>query len=133
MSAGISSPSAAGACMVMALSWLSALLCSRGCPRGSIWPRSGNSPPRIVRLDGDRVRDHSVNVPLSIWRWWLLIAAQELDVPFRQLSASMLVALFFNNFAEQHRATSSVSATPRKRPVRRRSPRRSSWSIGRWG
>ncbi len=41
---------------------------------------------------------YALNVLLSIWRWWLLVDAQELDVPFRQLSASMLVALFFNNF-----------------------------------
>jgi uncharacterized membrane protein YbhN (UPF0104 family) len=41
---------------------------------------------------------YAANVLLSVWRWWLLVEAQELEVPFRQLSASMLVALFFNNF-----------------------------------
>lgn len=41
---------------------------------------------------------YALNVQLSVWRWWLLVEAQELDVPFRQLNASMLVALFFNNF-----------------------------------
>jgi glycosyltransferase 2 family protein len=41
---------------------------------------------------------YAFNVLLSIWRWWLLVEAQELDVSFKQLSASMLVALFFNNF-----------------------------------
>ena len=41
---------------------------------------------------------YAFNVLLSIWRWWLLVEAQELDVPFAQLTASMLVALFFNNF-----------------------------------
>jgi len=41
---------------------------------------------------------YALNVLLSVWRWWLLVEAQDLEIPFRQLSASMLVALFFNNF-----------------------------------
>jgi glycosyltransferase 2 family protein len=41
---------------------------------------------------------YAFNILLSVWRWRLLVDAQELDVPFRQLGASMLVALFFNNF-----------------------------------
>jgi uncharacterized membrane protein YbhN (UPF0104 family) len=41
---------------------------------------------------------YALNVLLSVWRWWLLVDAQALDVPFKQLTASMLVALFFNNF-----------------------------------
>jgi glycosyltransferase 2 family protein len=33
----------------------------------------------------------------SVWRWWLLLEAQNVDVPPRQLVSSYLVALFFNN------------------------------------
>jgi len=41
---------------------------------------------------------YAINVLLTVWRWWLLVEAQEVDVSFKQLNASMLVALFFNNF-----------------------------------
>ena len=41
---------------------------------------------------------YAINVLLTVWRWWLLVEAQELDVSFKQLNASMLVALFFINF-----------------------------------
>jgi uncharacterized protein (TIRG00374 family) len=34
----------------------------------------------------------------STWRWALLLKAQHLDFPFRSLTASFLVANFFNNF-----------------------------------
>src|SRR3954469_9645645 len=33
----------------------------------------------------------------SVWRWWLLLEAQDVDVAPRQLFNSYLVALFFNN------------------------------------
>jgi uncharacterized membrane protein YbhN (UPF0104 family) len=33
----------------------------------------------------------------SIWRWWLLLEAQDVDVGPRKLFSSYLVALFFNN------------------------------------
>ena len=33
----------------------------------------------------------------SVWRWWLLLEAQDVDVSPRQLFKSYLVALFFNN------------------------------------
>ncbi len=35
---------------------------------------------------------------VSIWRWRLLLAAQQVDIPARTLSESYWVALFFNNF-----------------------------------
>jgi uncharacterized protein (TIRG00374 family) len=35
---------------------------------------------------------------VSAWRWGLLLGAQHLDVPYRRLTASFLVATFFNNF-----------------------------------
>ena len=38
------------------------------------------------------------NVLAGIWRWWLLLAAQDVQVAPRTLFDSMLVALFFNNF-----------------------------------
>jgi glycosyltransferase 2 family protein len=39
-----------------------------------------------------------INIGASIWRWHLLLDAQDLDVPPRTLLSSYLVALFFNNF-----------------------------------
>ena len=39
-----------------------------------------------------------VNVVVGVWRWHLLLHAQRVEVPRRSLLASMLVALFFNNF-----------------------------------
>jgi glycosyltransferase 2 family protein len=39
-----------------------------------------------------------VMVLISAWRWGLLLKAQGLDFPFGRLTASFLVATFFNNF-----------------------------------
>jgi len=39
-----------------------------------------------------------VTILATVWRWWLLLEAQEVDMPYRALFASMSVALFFNNF-----------------------------------
>ncbi len=39
-----------------------------------------------------------VNVLVSVWRWRLLLHAQDVDVPGRSLLGSLLVSLFFNNF-----------------------------------
>jgi len=33
-----------------------------------------------------------------VWRWWLLLEAQDVSMPFPALFGSMSVALFFNNF-----------------------------------
>jgi glycosyltransferase 2 family protein len=41
---------------------------------------------------------YAINVGASIWRWHVLLDAQEVDVPARLLVSSFLVALFFNNF-----------------------------------
>jgi glycosyltransferase 2 family protein len=41
---------------------------------------------------------YAVTVLASVWRWWLLIEAQDVAMPFSALFASMSVALFFNNF-----------------------------------
>jgi glycosyltransferase 2 family protein len=41
---------------------------------------------------------YAINVAASIWRWHLLLDAQEVEVPPRILVSSFLVALFFNNF-----------------------------------
>jgi hypothetical protein len=38
-----------------------------------------------------------VTVLTSVWRWWLLLEAQDVDIPVRRLFSSFLVALFFNN------------------------------------
>jgi uncharacterized membrane protein YbhN (UPF0104 family) len=34
----------------------------------------------------------------SVWRWGLLLKAQGINLPFRRLTSSFLVATFFNNF-----------------------------------
>ena len=41
---------------------------------------------------------YTLNVIASLWRWHVLLEAQEADVPARTLAGSFLVALFFNNF-----------------------------------
>jgi len=41
---------------------------------------------------------YAVTVLASVWRWWLLLQAQDVEMPFHSLYASMSVALFFNNF-----------------------------------
>src|SRR5437762_2524526 len=41
---------------------------------------------------------YTLNVVASVWRWRLLLEAQDVDMSFRSLFASMSVALFFNNF-----------------------------------
>jgi hypothetical protein len=38
------------------------------------------------------------NVLISVWRWRLLLDAQEIELPWRMLLGSFLVAAFFNNF-----------------------------------
>lgn len=39
-----------------------------------------------------------VMILASAWRWGLLLSAQHVRLPFRRLTASFLVATFFNNF-----------------------------------
>ena len=41
---------------------------------------------------------YAVTVLASVWRWWLLLEAQDVSMPFRALFGSFSVALFFNNF-----------------------------------
>ncbi len=41
---------------------------------------------------------YGLTVVASVWRWWLLLEAQDVDMSFVALFGSMSVALFFNNF-----------------------------------
>lgn len=41
---------------------------------------------------------YAVTIVVMVWRWWLLLEAQDVDMPFHALFGSMSVALFFNNF-----------------------------------
>ena len=41
---------------------------------------------------------YGVIVAASAWRWRILLVAQNVRLPFRALTSSFLVALFFNNF-----------------------------------
>src|SRR6266536_1151672 len=45
---------------------------------------------------------YALNVVASVWRWWLLLEAQDVDMSFQSLFASMSVALFFNNFLQSN-------------------------------
>src|SRR3954463_831778 len=38
------------------------------------------------------------SILVMVWRWWLLLEAQDVSMPFPALFGSMSVALFFNNF-----------------------------------
>ena len=37
---------------------------------------------------------YALNVVASVWRWWLLLEAQDVDMSFQSLFASMSVATF---------------------------------------
>jgi glycosyltransferase 2 family protein len=94
-----SSPSIARRVMVMAIKLavsvaLLAWLFSR-VDMAALWATARRASPLWMTI---AFTIYAANVLLSVWRWWLLVEAQDLDVPFKQLSASMLVALFFNNF-----------------------------------
>src|SRR5215831_15982539 len=41
---------------------------------------------------------YAVTIVIMVWRWSLLLEAQDVDMPFYTLFGSMSVALFFNNF-----------------------------------
>ncbi len=41
---------------------------------------------------------HLATTVVATWRWWTLVRAQNLNVAFRSLLGSYLVAAFFNNF-----------------------------------
>src|SRR5437868_10514206 len=41
---------------------------------------------------------YALTVVASVWRWSLLLEAQDVWMPFGALFASMSIALFFNNF-----------------------------------
>jgi uncharacterized membrane protein YbhN (UPF0104 family) len=62
---------------------------------GSLWASARRaSIPWLVAAMGIYV----VNVLISVWRWHVLLDAQDIDVPWRTLLGSFLVAAFFNNF-----------------------------------
>jgi len=99
MSADPAPPSIARRVMVMAIKLavsvaLLAWLFSR-VDMAALWATARRASPLWMTI---AFTIYAANVLLSVWRWWLLVEAQELEVPFRQLGASMLVALFFNNF-----------------------------------
>ncbi len=41
---------------------------------------------------------YAASIFIMVWRWWLLLEAQDVSMPFPALFGSMSVALFFNNF-----------------------------------
>ena len=62
---------------------------------GRLWSSARHAS--LVWL-GAAVALYAINVVASIWRWHLLLDAQEVEIPVTTLLSSFLVALFFNNF-----------------------------------
>jgi len=61
---------------------------------------------------------YAVTVVASVWRWWLLLEAQDVSMPFHSLYASMSVALFFNNFLPSNIGGDVVRITDTARVTR---------------
>ena len=63
---------------------------------------------------------YGLMIAASAWRWGLLLAAQDVRLPFRSLTSSFLVATFFNNFLPSNiggdvvRVTDTASAAGSK-------------------
>ena len=63
---------------------------------------------------------YGLMVAASTWRWGVLLAAQNVRLPFRSLTTSFLVATFFNNFLPSNiggdvvRVTDTAAATGSK-------------------
>src|ERR1051325_7406799 len=60
-----------------------------------LWANARQASPAWLAL---ALAFYVVTVLAAAWRWWLLLEAQDIDMSFRALAASMSVALFFNNF-----------------------------------
>src|SRR5580765_5765023 len=60
-----------------------------------LWADARQASPAWLALG---LAFYVVTIFATVWRWWLLLEAQEIDMSFRALYASMSVALFFNNF-----------------------------------
>jgi len=60
-----------------------------------LWTNARQASPAWLSLG---LAFYVVTILATVWRWWLLLEAQEIDMSFRALYASMSVALFFNNF-----------------------------------
>jgi hypothetical protein len=57
------------------------------------------------------------NVLASVWRWWLLLEAQDVSVPTHRLVGSFLVALFFNNFLPSNIGGDVIRISDTARPA----------------
>ena len=73
---------------------LLALLFSR-IDAASLWAGARRASPEWLVA---ALAIYFVNILASVWRWHLLLDAQDIDVPWRTLLGSFLVATFFNNF-----------------------------------
>jgi hypothetical protein len=99
MPADSSSPSTARRAVIMAIKLivsvaLLAWLFSR-VDMAALWATARRASPTWLAV---AFAVYSLNVVLSVWRWWLLVEAADVDVSPRKLLESMLVALYFNNF-----------------------------------
>src|SRR5215471_9726878 len=62
---------------------------------GRLWLSARRASPAWITI---ALLLYLLNVLASVWRWWLLLEAQEVSVPTHRLFGSFLVALFFSNF-----------------------------------
>jgi uncharacterized membrane protein YbhN (UPF0104 family) len=60
---------------------------------------------------------HGLMVAVSVWRWRLLLDAQQIRVPVRALTESFWVALFFNNFLPSNIGGDVVRIADTARPA----------------
>jgi uncharacterized protein (TIRG00374 family) len=73
---------------------LIAILLSR-IDAGSLWQTARAAAPAWLAA---AVAIYLVMILASAWRWGVLLRAQHVELPFRALTSSFLVATFFNNF-----------------------------------
>jgi len=61
-----------------------------------------------------------LNVLASVWRWRLLLRAQDVQMPARTLLGSYLVATFFNNFLPSNVGGDVIRIRDTARPAKSR-------------
>jgi uncharacterized membrane protein YbhN (UPF0104 family) len=62
---------------------------------GRLWASARQASPVWLAV---AIGVYALNVMASVWRWRLLLEAQDVELPSSFLCGSLLVSLFFNNF-----------------------------------
>jgi uncharacterized membrane protein YbhN (UPF0104 family) len=119
MAAEQSSPSAARRYGLMAVKFaVSALLLMLLFSRidvGQLWTKARDASVTWLLI---ALAVYFVNIVASTWRWHLLLEAQDIHVRGRSLFASLLVALFFNNFLPSNIGGDVIRIRDTARPAR---------------